>query len=391
MPTRLTPNKDERFMQLALLHASKALGRTTPNPAVGAVVVKGTRVVATGYHRRAGKPHAEAEALRAAGSAAQGSTLYVTLEPCCHTGRTGPCTDAVIAAKVARVVVGCRDANPVVNGAGIARLRRAGIRVDVGCLQDECTAINRAFFCWIEHQRPLVTLKYAATLDGVIGQENAEVGKGRAPLAITSKAALAYAHGLRAQHHAILVGHGTVLADDPQLTVRAKRLPPGGSHAILRVVLDTHLRTPPSARLLAKAEGVPPPLLLAAEPEKAARAAFARRRRALEAAGAEVALVPPGTHGVALGPAVRVLAKRGVQSLLVEGGSHVHAAFVAAGLVDRVAAFFAPKLAGGGVPVVTGRGLGTDALLPLSNLQFTPLGPDLLVTADVAPAGRRRK
>jgi diaminohydroxyphosphoribosylaminopyrimidine deaminase/5-amino-6-(5-phosphoribosylamino)uracil reductase len=378
-------------MRLALLQARKALGKTRPNPVVGAVVVRGTRVVATGYHHKAGSPHAEAEALSAAGAAARGSTLYVTLEPCCHTGRTGPCTNALIAAGVSRVVVGCRDANPVVNGAGITRLRRAGITVDVGCLNDDCVALNRAFFCWINQNRPLVTLKFAATLDGVIGQiPTTTSGRARAPMLITSKAALAYAHELRAQHHAILVGRGTLMADDPRLTVRLKSVPRGGSKAILRVVLDTHLRTPTSARILAaNRDGAPRPLLLAAEPGKAQRLAFMRRKRKLQAAGAEIELLPAGSHGVALDHALSVLAKRGVQSLLLEGGSQVHAAFIAAGFVDRITAFFAPKLAGGGVPVVSGKGQGLRTPLPLANLQVTPLGPDLLITADVVQAEAR--
>lgn len=371
-------------MLQALEQARIGLGHTRPNPAVGAVVVKAKRVVGVGYHRKAGEPHAEADALARAGAAARGGTLYVTLEPCCHTGRTGPCTETVIKAAVARVVIGCRDINPKVNGGGIAQLQKAGIRVDVGCLQDECLALNKAFFCWIAHQRPLVTLKFAATLDGIIGHERAPGAPPHVHL-ITGEESRAYVHELRALHHAILVGQGTAADDDPQLTVRAKSLPPGGSRDLLAVVLDTQLRTPPTARVFAKRRL--PPLFFAAATNARATTGFLQRKQHLESAGAQVVLLPPSPTGIGvdLAAACKELAARGVQSLLVEGGSRVHGAFIQAGLVDQVVAFFAPKLAGGGVPIARGPGLMSSLLL--QNMTSRALGPDIVLSATVARPG----
>jgi len=205
---------DCRFMGQAMRLAELGRGATRPNPAVGAVLVKGGKVLARGYHRKAGLPHAEIEALAQLGMRAPGATLYVTLEPCCHRGRTGPCTDSILRSGIRRVVVGCCDENPLVSGRGIAVMRRAGLRVDAGCLKDECRRQNRAFFSWIRNKRPWVTLKVAATLDGCIGdrKEKQRTGSERW---ITGSAARAAAHELRAKHDAVLVGVGTVLAADP--------------------------------------------------------------------------------------------------------------------------------------------------------------------------------
>ena len=380
---------DLRYMQQALEQARKGLGQTRPNPAVGAVIVKGKRVVAVGYHRKAGKPHAEAEALTAAKQAARGATLYVTLEPCCHTGRTGPCTEAIIAAGIRKVVIGCRDANPMVNGGGIEQLKKAGIAVQVGCMEAECFELNRAFFCWIQNQRPLVTLKFAATMDGVIGQFK-EPSAPAQPLFITGKESLEYAHELRALNDAILVGQGTIQADDPQLTVRVKKVPPGGSRDLLRVVLDSKLRTPVTAKVLANigdSSAKQPTLLVALEPSRKNRPEFLRRKQALEAAGAEVVIVSSDqTQAIDLPETLQLLAQRGVQSLLVEGGSTVNGSFITWGLVDQLVAFFAPKLAGAGlaVPITDGLGRGLAAALPLNQLRPRMLGNDLVVEARVS-------
>jgi diaminohydroxyphosphoribosylaminopyrimidine deaminase / 5-amino-6-(5-phosphoribosylamino)uracil reductase len=237
---------DRRWMRRTLALARRGLGTTRPNPMVGAVLVRGGRVLAEGFHARAGEPHAEVNALASlvrAGGRAQGATIYVNLEPCAHVGRTAPCADALINAGVARVVVGVRDPNPMVDGRGLARLRRAGIRVDVGCLADECQELNRAFFSWVARGRPLVTLKVAATLDGFIADGRRRVRA--APVWITGSEARLEAHRLRARHDAILVGAGTVAADDPRLTVRlpanAARRGPRVPQP-LRVVLDGRLR-----------------------------------------------------------------------------------------------------------------------------------------------------
>ncbi len=376
--------QDEAFMRMALVEARRGHGRTRPNPAVGAVVVRANKVVAVGHHRKAGQPHAEAEALTAAGKAAQGATLYVTLEPCCHTGRTGPCADAVIAAGIKRVVVGCQDENPLVSGRGLKRLKNAGIDVISGCLATECQDLNRAFFCWISRGRPLVTLKFACTLDGVMGDPPVPPGEQAAGVRwITSPPARQHAHRLRALHHAILVGRGTVQSDDPQLTVRAPRLPPGGSRALLRVVLDSRLTTSPQCRLLSEPAPGPPPLFVAATPPRAQESAWRKRQAALVAAGAEVLMLPNVAGAPALNAVLTALAQRQVQSLMVEGGSRVVSAFIAQGLVDRVVAYVAPKLAGGGVSLTNGPGRTLAQALPLTNMSTARIGPDLLITADV--------
>jgi diaminohydroxyphosphoribosylaminopyrimidine deaminase / 5-amino-6-(5-phosphoribosylamino)uracil reductase len=337
---------DRRFMARALALAERGRGTTTPNPVVGAVIVRGGRIAAEGFHLRAGQPHAEVNALRALRGSARGTTLYVTLEPCCHTGRTGPCTEAILAAGPSRVVVGCRDPNPIVDGRGLARLRRAGVRVDVGCLQDECREAIAAYAVWIREHRPLVTLKAAATLDGFIAE--AAPRRKRAPVWITGAPARRAAHELRAAHDAILVGAGTVRADDPHLTVRL----PGRRARPLRVVLAGRRRLPKTAQVF---DGAAPTLTIQD---------------------------PRGR--VALRPALEVLAARGIQSLLVEGGAAIHGAFIAAGLVDRVALFVAPKLLGGGIAVASGANLPVSRALGLGPIAVRALGTDLLLTAGVS-------
>jgi diaminohydroxyphosphoribosylaminopyrimidine deaminase/5-amino-6-(5-phosphoribosylamino)uracil reductase len=379
---------DLGFMRKALALAERGRGTTYPNPIVGAVVTRGGRVLSTGYHERAGGPHGEAAALQALSGRAPGATLYVTLEPCCHTGRTGPCTEAILAAGIKRVVVGCRDENPLVAGKGIARLRRAGVRVDVGCLEDEARAQNRGFFRFITAGRPHVTLKAAASLDGFIAPAG--------PLSgihwLTGPSARHAAHVLRARHDAILVGAGTVRSDDPRLTVRL----PGSSPRILRAILDGRLRTPPAARLF-RQRGQRKPLLLAARPESlppGERAGFERRHRQL-AALADVALLPARAGRIAARDVLSALAQHQVQSVLLEGGSELHGTFVRAGLVDEVALFLAPQLLGAGVPIVAasgqagGRARGPSPLR-LGPLRAQHLAGDILVTADVAiDAGSR--
>lgn len=378
---------DERFMRQALALAERGRGTTHPNPVVGALVVRAGKVLARGFHRRAGLPHAEIVALSKLGMRAPGATLYVTLEPCCHQGRTGPCTDAILAAGIARVVVGCCDENPLVSGRGIAILRRAGIDVAAGCLKQDCTRQNRAFFTWVRKRRPWVTLKAASTLDGFIGDRHERQRREDARW-LTGSEARERAHVMRAEHDGVLVGVGTVLADDPRLTVRlgqsrrAARLP-------LRIVLDSRLRTPPRAALLEPAAGYPPPLLVA----NSSRApALRARARALEAAGAEVLFVAPDGEGrIALPQLLRTLAAREVQSLLVEGGSLVHGSFLRQHLVDAVALFLAPRLVGRGVPIVESRGLDWEAPAKLGPLEVEKLGADVLIRADVIDPGKIRR
>jgi len=361
---------DERLMRRVLALAARGRGTTRPNPVVGAVIARGGRVLAEGFHRRAGLPHAEVNAIkRLPGAAARGATLYVNLEPCCHTGRTGPCTEAILAAGITRVVVGCLDPNPRVDGRGVERLRRAGVRVDVGCLEAESRAANRAFSIWASRGRPLVTLKAAASLDGFISDGRPR-GR-RAPVWLTGPAARRVAHELRAAHDAVLVGSGTVLADDPRLTVRL----PGRRAEPVRVVLDGRLRTPPDAKVMGRGAST---LIFTAPGASAARA------RALRAAGAEVIEMEAPRGRLPIAGVLRALATRDVQSVLVEGGAAVHGAFVQAGLVDGVALFVAPLLLGGGVPIVAGMGRGIAAALGLGELSVRAVGRDVLLTAQAS-------
>jgi diaminohydroxyphosphoribosylaminopyrimidine deaminase/5-amino-6-(5-phosphoribosylamino)uracil reductase len=380
---------DRRFMGQALRLAEQGRGATRPNPVVGAVLVKGGKVLARGYHRRAGLPHAETEALAQLGMRAPGATLYVTLEPCCHRGRTGPCTEKILASGIRRVVVGCCDENPQVSGRGIAILRRAGLRVEAGCLKDECRRQNRAFFSWIKNKRPWVTMKVASTLDGCIGDRREKLRTGNERW-ITGSRARETAHGLRAQHDAIVVGVGTILADDPRLTARQRGPAAKKPSHLLRIVLDSHLRTPPTAALFGESRAKAP-LIVAAKPRKLDRGLLLRQRK-LEAAGAEVWFSPAARdRRPMLASLLRYLAEREVQSLLVEGGSQVHGAFIAAGLLDSVAIFLAPRLVGSGVPVVEGRGLDWRKPATLGPITVRALGEDLLLTADVVTRGQRRR
>lgn len=380
-------------MRAAMTLAERGRGATRPNPVVGALLVKGGKVLARGYHRRAGRPHAEIEALARVGMLAPGATLYVTLEPCCHHGRTGPCTEAILASGVRRVVIGCCDENPLVSGRGVAALRKRGLAVEVGCLKDECQRQNREFFTWIRQRRPWVTLKVAATLDGCIGDRKEKHRRGHRRF-ITGAPARAAAHELRRQHDAVLVGVGTVRSDDPLLTVRlppppSRRARAAAEHTTLRVVLDSNLRTPPAAALLRASAA--PPLIIAAKPAATDRQLAIRQRR-LEAAGAEVVFVARDRRGhVPPLDALRLLAGRGVQSLLLEGGAQVHGSFVHAGLVDSVALFLAPRLVGAGVPIVEGSGLDWRKPAELGPLSVRRLGDDLLLTAEVVHRGRRRR
>jgi diaminohydroxyphosphoribosylaminopyrimidine deaminase/5-amino-6-(5-phosphoribosylamino)uracil reductase len=319
-------------MTLACEQAELALGRTAPNPPVGCVIVKRGRVVGRGHHRRAGQPHAEIEALRDAGAAARGADMYVTLEPCCHLGRTGPCTTAIIGARVARVVVGSRDPNPAVSGKGMRALERAGIRIESGVLSDRCDDLIRGFREWVLRKRPWVELKLAASLDGRIAAE------GGASKWLSSPESRALVQRMRARSNAILVGAGTVLADDPRLTCRLPKAPQP-----TRVILDRRLRTPPGARVVTGAGRC---LVVCA------KGAPRARRLELERAGAEV-LELRSRGAAAWKELLRELAARDVLELLVEGGSAIATSAIEGGVVNGLTIFYTPRLIGsGGVPLV---------------------------------------
>jgi diaminohydroxyphosphoribosylaminopyrimidine deaminase/5-amino-6-(5-phosphoribosylamino)uracil reductase len=312
---------EQRFMQLALTLGRRGQGRTWPNPAVGAVVVKDGAIVGRGWTQPGGRPHAEPEALSRAGEAARGATLYVTLEPCSHIGKSPPCVDAIVAAGIARVVSAIEDPNPEVAGQGHAKLRAAGIAVDIGLGAAEAARDHAGHFRRVRDKRPHVILKLAVSSDDKIA------AAGRKPVAISGEAAKARVHLLRAQCDAVLVGIGTVQADDPLLTCR---LPGMAARSPVRAVLDRSLRIPGSSRLVQTARETP----LWVMTSNLAEAAAAMK---LGAAGAQVirlaaAKTPPGLD---LGSVLRTLSEKGITRLLVEGGARVASSFVAAGLVDE--------------------------------------------------------
>lgn len=328
------PTLDEKLMRAALTEARKGLGKTSPNPVVGCVLARSGKIVARGHHRGAGLPHAEVEALSTLGAGdAKGATLYVNLEPCCHQGRTGPCTEAILAAGIPEVVVGMIDPNPLVNGKGVSRLREAGVTVRTGVLEKECRRLNEAFARWITAGRPHVTLKAAVSLDGRIAAASGE------PRWISGEESRAEVHRIRSAVDAVLVGANTVLRDDPLLTTR---LPKGPSRTARRIVLDAKLRIPPAARVLVPVKGAPPTTVFTSEDVAEAK------EKAIAASGATVVRVPKAASGgIDLNAALAFLAKAGVTSVLVEGGAQVFTSFLEARAVDRVLAFVAPRLLGG--------------------------------------------
>jgi diaminohydroxyphosphoribosylaminopyrimidine deaminase/5-amino-6-(5-phosphoribosylamino)uracil reductase len=319
---------DEAFMRRALELAEQGRGSTSPNPLVGAVLVKDGHIVGEGFHERAGGPHAEVRALAAAKDAARGATLYTTLEPCCHVGLTGPCTSALIAAGVRRVVAAIVDPNALVSGKGFALLKAAGVEVEVGLLADAAREQNRVYLHWITSGTPYVLLKWAISADGRVASASG------ASRYLTGEAARQAVHRLRAEVDAVVVGVGTVLADDPELTVRLST-----GRNPLRVILDSHLRTPPDARCLAAPGRALVVGTLPLPEERADR---------LRAAGAEVVGVPAFEGRVDVPSLLRLLGARRLSAVLVEGGPRVHGSFLAVGAVQEVHAFVAPLLLGGG-------------------------------------------
>ncbi|KIL98785.1 Diaminohydroxyphosphoribosylaminopyrimidine deaminase / 5-amino-6-(5-phosphoribosylamino)uracil reductase [Paramagnetospirillum magnetotacticum MS-1] len=358
---------DLGHMRAALALARRGLGTVWPNPAVGCVIVRDGRVVGRGWTQPGGRPHAETEALAMAGRAANGATVYVTLEPCAHHGKTAPCADALIAAGVSRVVVAVQDPDSRVAGKGIDRLRVAGIPVTEGVLHAEASELNAGFFLRINTGRPLVTLKLATTLDGRIATHTGESRW------ITGEQARAAAHLLRAETDAIMVGSGTALHDDPDLTCR---LPGLVERSPVRVVVDGRLRLPLTSRLVSTANEVPTWLLTLEDCDS-------DRREAYEDAGVDVVEVSPGPDGaVDLELALQALGESGVTRVLVEGGAHLSAALLRAGLVDRMVWFRAPRLMGGdGLPAAVSFGIDHLAQTPhFERVEIRALGDDVMET-----------
>ncbi|MBI5586468.1 MAG: bifunctional diaminohydroxyphosphoribosylaminopyrimidine deaminase/5-amino-6-(5-phosphoribosylamino)uracil reductase RibD [Deltaproteobacteria bacterium] len=325
----LFSERDRGYMRRALGLARQGLGGTSPNPLVGAVVVQGNRIVGEGYHRRAGEPHAERLALEKAGTRARGGTLYVTLEPCQHTGRTPPCTEAVLAAGVRKVVYALADPNPHVLGGGGEFLRSRGLEVVSGLLAEESRQLNEVFVRWVTTGRPFIYLKAAMSLDGRIATRT---GDSRW---ISSEPSRAWVHRLRSRVDGIVAGIGTVLADDPLLT---PRLPGQRNRSPLRIIIDPHLKMPPEARLFTE----PGPVLIAG-----GDGASEKKRAALRKKGAEVLSFPTVRNRLSLPPLLEYLGQRPVTSLLVEGGAEIYAAFLNEGLADKLYLFYAPILIGG--------------------------------------------
>jgi diaminohydroxyphosphoribosylaminopyrimidine deaminase / 5-amino-6-(5-phosphoribosylamino)uracil reductase len=357
---------DVSYMRAALALARRGLGSAWPNPAVGCVLVREGGVVGRGWTQPGGRPHGETEALERAGEAARGATAYVSLEPCCHWGKTPPCTDALIAAGVARVVVTVEDPDPRVSGRGIARLREAGIEVATGVLADEARALNEGFFRRIAEGRPLVTLKLASTLDGRIATSSGESQW------ITGELARERAHLLRARHDAVMIGSNTAIADDPRLTCR---LPGLADRSPVRIVVDGRLRVPLTATVVATARTTPTwfVTLKGDAPE---------RHRVLRDCGVELIEVPPAGETVDLAAAFQDLGKRGLTRVLVEGGASLAAALLRANLVDQIAWFRSSRLIGGdGVPAITGFGIDKLAATPrFERIAVAELGDDVLET-----------
>lgn len=357
---------DEKWMLRAIELARKGEGTTTPNPLVGAVLIdEEERLVGEGWHHRAGEAHAEVNALLQAGDKARGATAYVTLEPCSHYGRTGPCCEALIQAGVKRVVVAIGDPNPKVAGNGIRRLREAGIEVNVGVLAKEAAAVNEVFLHWITTKKPFIALKYAMTLDGKIATSQ------RDSKWITGEEARTYAHYLRRVYDAILVGKGTVLADDPALTCRLV----AGKNPI-RIVLDTKLEIPLTSKVLN--DGEAQTIIVTGKDAPAERLVEREKLKTVE-------VLQIGTSGgrLDLDELLNKLGERKITSILVEGGGDVHGSFFDHGFVERVYAFIAPKIIGGKEALSPVGGIGSKSIangLGLNELETKVLGNDFLIT-----------
>jgi diaminohydroxyphosphoribosylaminopyrimidine deaminase / 5-amino-6-(5-phosphoribosylamino)uracil reductase len=361
---------DASYMVRALLLAERGRGRTSPNPMVGALVVDADGViVGRGTHERAGGPHAEIRALDDAGDRARGATLYCTLEPCAHTGRTGPCAPRVVAAGIRRAVVAVEDPNPRVHGRGLAYLRDHGVEVHVGVLGEEAERLNRPFFTYIQRGRPFVTIKAALSLDGMVAARRG------ARTALTGPEANAAVHQERAEVDAIAIGSETLLVDDPLLTARGVFR----DRPLMRVVFDRRLRTPPAARLFSTLSAGPV-VIVGLEP---ASLRDRERADALRSAGAELDLVEQpddgaqGSSASFLRTALSRLASRHVVSLIVEGGPQLHEAFWRAGLVDRVELFVAPVAVGPGG--VEWSALPDGTIASLAELTARPVGDDVRI------------
>ncbi|XOQ36463.1 MAG: Riboflavin biosynthesis protein RibD [Lactococcus sp.] len=358
---------DRDYMQLALNLAELGCGWVNPNPMVGAVIVKENRIIGTGYHHRYGENHAERDAFANCSESAQGATIYVTLTPCCHQGKTPACTDAIIEQGISRVVIGSADPNSLVGDKSLAILRQAGIIVETGVLTAECDALNPVFFHYIQTKKPYVVMKYAMTLDGKIATVTG------ASKWITGEASRARVHQDRHRYAGIMVGVGTIFSDDPALTCR---LPNG--HNPTRIICDTTLRTPLTAQVVQTAQTVP--TIIASCSDDTARIA------AFEQAGCELLIVPKHQQHLDLQALMTLLGERNIDSILLEGGQTLNGSALEAGIVQRIQTYIAPKVFGGDTAKspIGGRGIRqpSDAY-QLSPPKITSLGDDILLESEV--------
>ena len=358
---------DKDYMRLALQLAKKGCGWTSPNPMVGAVVVKEGRIIGQGWHQQYGQAHAERNALASCTETPQGATMYVTLEPCCHYGKQPPCVDAILDAGIRRVVVGSADPNPLVAGKGITLLRAHGIDVTEHVLQEECDALNKVFFHYITTKRPFVSMKYAMTMDGKIA---AYTGASKW---ITGEAARNHVQQQRHRFRGIMVGVGTVLADDPLLTCRME-----GGRDPVRIICDTHLRTPLQSQVVTTAKQVPTILATCCgDPEKQA---------AYQQAGCRVLCLEEQCGHVNLPQLMEQLGQEQIDSILLEGGGALNWSALESGIVQQVQAYIAPKLFGGRDAKAPIEGAGVpfpDAAFRLKNSRLEQLGEDFLIESEV--------
>lgn len=361
--------KDEQFMKLALKLAAKGRGYASPNPMVGSVIVKKGRIIGQGWHQCCGENHAEVNAIESATENVAGATLYVTLEPCCHSGKTPPCTDLIIRKKIKRVVIGTADSNPLVSCRGINLLQAAGIEVKAGVLENECRNLNEVFFHFMETGLPFVTVKYAQTLDGRIATATGQSQW------ISSPGSLKFAHQLRAEHDAILVGIGTVLKDNPTLTVRMVR-----GRNPLRIVVDGNLAVKPEFNVMQDLSRTPTWI---ATTKNASDPAF----RALAKAGAEMVIVDSnkGNH-VDLKGLLHLLAARNISSVLIEGGSRIITSALKDNLVNRLVTVIAPKILGKGIEAVGDLNIhNLEKAKKLSVKSVVKKGSDVIMDCRVIP------
>lgn len=362
-------SKDEKFMALALTEAKKGIGRTSPNPCVGAVIVRDGRLLATGWHKKAGTPHAERNAIAnalAAGVELQGATIYVTLEPCSHTGRTPPCCDALIQHHFSRVVVGMGDPNPLVNGRGIALLRDAGIEVTCGVLEEECRAINRPFLKYITTGRPWMIMKAGLSLDGRLNYRRGESGW------MTGEESLHRVHQIRNSVDAIMVGRGTVAVDDPSLTTRLPGKESGKDP--VRIILDSHLSLSTDTKIFHLESDAPTLVFCGDDVPKA-------RRKAVARPGVEVCSIERDSCGLNPDLLLEELGRREICSVLVEGGGTLHATLLGRHLYDEAVLFYGPLLAGdGGTPLLEGWSAGSRGGAPrIISPEYEYPGGDLMI------------